>query len=216
MIISWCPHEFSRLCQSCQKVWGKSRPSTATDYYCSFSIWYHQKERDLIVVGRKTNFRLLWLEWLPFFAFIIKQTENLKFKVSRPKMRSPLCTLRQNCTFCTKLILFNSFNFWCKKLKFRQKKKKSTFLYFLYFYPSVTSKGIKWKQHWQNKKLLSCVAVNCDFSSSVKRGHIGRGGDKKNQSGKSTATLKQPKRLFLKRWFSERRKRKGVPSILLP
>ena len=168
MIISWCPHEFSRLCQSCQKVWGKSRPSTATDYYCSFSIWYHQKERDLIVVGRKTNFRLLWLEWLPFFAFIIKQTENLKFKVSRPKMRSPLCTLRQNCTFCTKLILFNSFNFWCKKLKFRQKKKKSTFLYFLYFYPSVTSKGIKWKQHWQNKKLLSCVAVNCDFSSSVK------------------------------------------------
>ena len=116
-----------------KKFWGKSRPSTATDYYCSFSIWYHQKERDLIVVGRKTNFRLLWLEWLPFFAFIIKQTENLKFKVSRPKMRSPLCTLRQNCTFCTKLILFYA------RLQFLifgakgQKKKKSTFLYFLYF-----------------------------------------------------------------------------------
>ena len=159
------PTRIFKVVPELSKSFGVKADRAATDYYCSFSIWYHQKERDLIVVGRKTNFRLLWLEWLPFFAFIIKQTENLKFKVSRPKMRSPLCTLRQNCTFCTKLILLRAtsiFNFWCK----RAKEKKIYIFVFSVFYPSVTSKGIKWKQHWL------VIERNHGFGFETKRNQV--------------------------------------------
>ena len=152
-------------------------------------------------------------------------------------MESPRClsTPRQNCTFCAQLIFFflpfplsailivlgtiRIINRLVQKNSncihnciFRPKKY---YVFFSVFYPSVTSKGIKWKQHWQNKKLLSCVAVNCDFSSSVKEVTLGKVVIRKTSLEKPPATLK-PKRLFLKRWFSERRKRKGVPSISLP